>query len=79
MKFSEALQPYRSKVFLAEKTMRRDAKGARSELERDVNAVRRRVHAKHGSGDEQRRYSELPAVRSRKQHIRSDRACSGDK
>ena len=33
MKLGEALQPYRSKIFLAEKTMSRDAKGARAELE----------------------------------------------
>ena len=36
MKLGEALQPYRAKVFLAEKTTRRDAKGAREELERTL-------------------------------------------
>jgi len=35
-KLGEALRPYRSKVFLAEKTMHRDAKGAREELERSL-------------------------------------------
>ena len=35
-KLGEALRPYRSKVFLAEKTGRRDAKGAREELERTL-------------------------------------------
>ena len=35
-KLGEALKPYRSKVFLAEKTGRRDAKGAREELERTL-------------------------------------------
>ena len=39
----EALQPYRSKVFLAEKTMSRDAKGARQELERTLQ----RFHTDH--------------------------------
>src|ERR1039457_870019 len=34
IKLGEALRPYRSKVFLAEKTTLRDAKGAREELER---------------------------------------------
>ena len=43
MKLGEALQPYRSKVFLAEKTTRRDAKGAREELERTL----RRFHTDH--------------------------------
>lgn len=33
IKLDEALKPYRKRVFLAEKTMRRDAKGAREELE----------------------------------------------
>jgi aryl-alcohol dehydrogenase-like predicted oxidoreductase len=33
IKLGEALKPYRKRVFLAEKTMRRDAKGAREELE----------------------------------------------
>jgi aryl-alcohol dehydrogenase-like predicted oxidoreductase len=42
-KLGEALQPYRSKVFLAEKTMSRDAKGARAELERSL----RRFHTDH--------------------------------
>jgi predicted aldo/keto reductase-like oxidoreductase len=40
MKLGEALQPYRSKVFLAEKTMARDAKGARAELERTLGRFR---------------------------------------
>ena len=43
MKLGEALRPYRSKVFLAEKTMCRDAKGAREELERSL----RRFHTDH--------------------------------
>ena len=43
IKLGEALQPYRSKVFLAEKTMSRDAKGAREELERTL----RRFHTDH--------------------------------
>ena len=42
-KLGEALQPYRSKVFLAEKTMHRDAKGAREELERSLQ----RFHTDH--------------------------------
>jgi predicted aldo/keto reductase-like oxidoreductase len=37
------LRPYRSKVFLAEKTTRRDAKGARKELERTLQ----RFHTDH--------------------------------
>jgi predicted aldo/keto reductase-like oxidoreductase len=43
MKLGEALKPYRSKVFLAEKTTRRDAKGAREELERTLQ----RFHTDH--------------------------------
>ena len=43
MKLGEALRPYRSKVFLAEKTMSRDAKGAREELERSLQ----RFHTDH--------------------------------
>jgi predicted aldo/keto reductase-like oxidoreductase len=43
MKLGAALQPYRSKVFLAEKTMHRDAKGAREELERTLQ----RFHTDH--------------------------------
>ncbi len=43
IKLGEALRPYRSKVFLAEKTGRRDAKGAREELERSL----RRFHTDH--------------------------------
>jgi diketogulonate reductase-like aldo/keto reductase len=35
-KLGGALRPYRNKVFLAEKTMHRDAKGAREELERTL-------------------------------------------
>lgn len=42
-KLGEALRPYRSKVFLAEKTTRRDAKGAREELEQTL----RRFHTDH--------------------------------
>lgn len=42
-KLGEALKPYRSKVFLAEKTGRRDAKGAREELERTLQ----RFHTDH--------------------------------
>src|SRR5271157_5447153 len=42
-KLGEALRPYRSKVFLAEKTTRRDAKGAREELERTLQ----RFHTDH--------------------------------
>jgi predicted aldo/keto reductase-like oxidoreductase len=42
-KLGEALQPYRSKVFLAEKTMSRDARGARAELERSLQ----RFHTDH--------------------------------
>ena len=43
LKLGEALQPYRSKVFLAEKTLSRDAKGAREELERSLQ----RFHTDH--------------------------------
>jgi len=43
MKLGAALQPYRSKVFLAEKTGQRDAKGAREELERTLQ----RFHTDH--------------------------------
>jgi len=42
-KLGEALRPYRQKVFLAEKTMHRDAKGARDELERTLH----RFHTDH--------------------------------
>jgi aryl-alcohol dehydrogenase-like predicted oxidoreductase len=42
-KLGEALRPYRSKIFLAEKTMHRDAKGAREELERTLE----RFHTDH--------------------------------
>jgi aryl-alcohol dehydrogenase-like predicted oxidoreductase len=42
-KLGEALRPYRSKVFLAEKTMSREAKGARAELERSLQ----RFHTDH--------------------------------
>jgi aryl-alcohol dehydrogenase-like predicted oxidoreductase len=42
-KLGEALRPYRSKVFLAEKTTRRDAQGAREELERTLQ----RFHTDH--------------------------------
>ncbi|WP_321473625.1 aldo/keto reductase [uncultured Paludibaculum sp.] len=43
IKLGEALKPYRAKVFLAEKTTRRDAKGAREELERTLQ----RFHTDH--------------------------------
>lgn len=43
IKLGAALQPYRSKVFLAEKTTHRDAKGAREELERTLQ----RFHTDH--------------------------------
>lgn len=43
IKLGEALRLYRSKVFLAEKTTRRDAKGAREELERTLQ----RFHTDH--------------------------------
>jgi len=42
-KLGEALRPYRNKVFLAEKTTMRDAKGARVELERTLE----RFHTDH--------------------------------
>ena len=43
LKLGEALRPYRAKVFLAEKTTRRDALGARQELERTL----KRFHTDH--------------------------------
>jgi predicted aldo/keto reductase-like oxidoreductase len=43
IKLGEALRPYRQKVFLAEKTTRRDAQGARAELERTLQ----RFHTDH--------------------------------
>ncbi len=43
LKLGEALKPYRNKVFLAEKTMHRDGKGAREELERTLG----RFHTDH--------------------------------
>ena len=43
IKLGEALRPYRSQVFLAEKTTRRDAKGARQELEQTLE----RFHTDH--------------------------------
>src|SRR6202171_6300743 len=43
IKLGEALRPYRNKVFLAEKTTRRDAKGAGEELERTLQ----RFHTDH--------------------------------
>jgi len=43
IKLGEALRPYRGNVFLAEKTMHRDAKGAREELERTLQ----RFHTDH--------------------------------
>jgi aryl-alcohol dehydrogenase-like predicted oxidoreductase len=42
-KLGEGLRPYREKVFLAEKTGRRDAQGARAELEQTL----RRFHTDH--------------------------------
>lgn len=39
-KLGRALQPYRSRVFLACKTLRRDAQGAREELERSLKRLR---------------------------------------
>jgi len=42
-KLGAALQPYRNRVFLAEKTGKRDAKGAREELERTLE----RFHTDH--------------------------------
>ncbi len=43
LKLGEALRPHRGNVFLAEKTMARDANGAREELERTL----RRFHTDH--------------------------------
>jgi aryl-alcohol dehydrogenase-like predicted oxidoreductase len=43
IKLGEALKPYRNRIFLAEKTTRRDAAGAREELERTL----RRFHTDH--------------------------------
>jgi aryl-alcohol dehydrogenase-like predicted oxidoreductase len=43
LKLGEALKPYRTKVFLAEKTQKRDAAGARAELEQSL----RRFHTDH--------------------------------
>ena len=43
IKLGDALRPYRDRVFLAEKTMRRDGKGAREELERTLQ----RFHTDH--------------------------------
>lgn len=43
IKLGNALRPYRSKVFLAEKTTKRDAAGAREELERSLE----RLHTDH--------------------------------
>jgi predicted aldo/keto reductase-like oxidoreductase len=43
IKLGTALQPYRAKVFLAEKTTRRDAKGAQAELEQTL----KRFHTDH--------------------------------
>ncbi len=43
LKLGEALQSYRNNIFLAEKTMHRDAKGARQELERTLQ----RFHTDH--------------------------------
>ena len=43
IKLGEGLRPYRNRVFLAEKTGKRDAKGAREELERTL----RRFHTDH--------------------------------
>jgi aryl-alcohol dehydrogenase-like predicted oxidoreductase len=43
IKLGNALRPYRQKVFLACKTMRRDAEGARLELERSLE----RLHTDH--------------------------------
>jgi predicted aldo/keto reductase-like oxidoreductase len=43
LKLGTALQPYRAKIFLAEKTTRRDAQGARQELERTLT----RFHTDH--------------------------------
>ena len=43
IKLGEALRPYRNKIFLAEKTTNRDAKGARAELEQTLQ----RFHTDH--------------------------------
>lgn len=43
LKLGEALEPYRHRVFLAEKTQRRDAKAAREELEQTL----KRFHTDH--------------------------------
>lgn len=43
IKLGEGLRPYRNRVFLAEKTGKRDAKGAREELERTL----KRFHTDH--------------------------------
>jgi aryl-alcohol dehydrogenase-like predicted oxidoreductase len=43
IKLGEALKPYRNRIFLAEKTTRRDAAGAREELERTLQ----RFHTDH--------------------------------
>jgi len=43
MKLGQSLRPYRGKVFLAEKTTKRDAAGARAELERTLE----RFHTDH--------------------------------
>jgi predicted aldo/keto reductase-like oxidoreductase len=43
IKLGEALKPYRAKVFLAEKTQKRDAAGAQAELEQSL----RRFHTDH--------------------------------
>jgi len=43
LKLGEALRPYRGRIFLAEKTTQRDAKGARQELERTLE----RFHTDH--------------------------------
>ncbi len=43
MKLGEALRPYRNKVFLAEKTQKRDAKSGRVELEQTLQ----RLHTDH--------------------------------
>lgn len=43
LKLGEALKPYRNKVFLAEKTGHRDARGSREELERTLQ----RFHTDH--------------------------------
>jgi predicted aldo/keto reductase-like oxidoreductase len=43
LKLGEALRPYRAKIFLAEKTTRRDGQGARQELERTL----KRFHTDH--------------------------------